>query len=148
MLRRSAWIAVGSLLLAACGEADVEHHSPDDGVPTPRDISFASGIQPLIQSDVELNCDTCHAGGTPQNGLDLGGDATTLHAALMAGGTRQAQAYGLVVDLSTPESSMLLTFPDSGNETIPAHPKYWNSASPDDRYLTLLEWIRAGALNN
>lgn len=145
-MRRVLIAAAAAVALAACGEAEVEYFEPDDAIATPRDFTLRGGVMPLLQVELTCTSATCHDADGPASGLDLSGDGDALHAALLAGGSLEAASFGDVVNMASPEGSLLLQLPDSSFQH--AHSKYWDSANVDDRYATLKAWIEADALNN
>lgn len=98
------------------------------------EVSFDTDITAILAA----KCGTsgCHAGTTPQGGLNLNlddSDATTLYADVSA-----------QIDLDNPEESALLTkasntTPHTGGEVL---------ATSSDDYATILAWITDGAFND
>ena len=113
-------------MLASCEYEFIPVPQPPPPVYTDT-ISFAAGILPIFNTN--NNCTSCHNTGGQQP------DLTPNHA------FSSIMDLGLV-DLATPESSILYDFPRPGTSTH-TWKKYTQSQSED-----ILEWIRQGALNN
>jgi hypothetical protein len=117
----------------------------DGGLALPTDVSFAGDVRPIFAL---RGCENCHSGSGPGRdlgGLTLDGSAQLIHrelteeTALVAGPQR--------VDLASPEDSLILTMP-SAEDPPDRHPNITFSGPLDPDYLTLLVWIREGALEN
>ncbi len=115
-----------------------------DGAPVlPRDVSFATDVVPIF---ARRGCENCHSGsgaGRDLGQLTLDGSTNLIHREL----TEELSAAGLRVDLATPEQSLVLTMP-SAEDPPDRHPNITFTGATDPDYLTLLVWIREGALDN
>lgn len=103
-----------------------------------RDLSFQTDIRPILGSNSNSgNCTSCHASNGATNVYDnipvfyTDADNSNLYAEVMAR-----------VDLADPENSPLLRKPLNNNHV--GGQVFAGVQDPD--YLTLLNWIRAGAM--
>ena len=112
----------------------------DGGVELPSNVSFTSDVRPIFQL---RGCEACHSGSGP--GRDLGnltldGSANLIYRELV-------EEQALRVDVENPEASLVLTMP-SAEDPPDGHPNITFTGPLDPDYLTILVWIREGALEN
>jgi hypothetical protein len=112
----------------------------DGGVELPTGVSFANDVVPIFE---QRGCQNCHSGSGP--GRDLGnltldGSANLIHRELV-------EEEAGRVNLEIPEESQVLTMP-SAEDPPDGHPNITFTGPLDPDYLTLLVWIREGALQN
>lgn len=112
----------------------------DGGVELPVNVSFANDVVPIFQL---RGCESCHSGSGP--GRDLGnltldGSSNLIHRELV-------EEEALRVNLEVPEDSLVLRMP-SAEDPPDRHPNITFTGPLDPDYLTLLVWIREGALDN
>ena len=112
----------------------------DGGVELPANVSFANDVRPIFEV---RGCQNCHSGSGP--GRDLGnltldGSSNLIHREL----TEEEAGR---VNLEVPEDSLVLTMP-SAEDPPDNHPNITFTGPLDPDYLTILVWIREGALEN
>lgn len=138
--------------LGACAggkSINVGDDSSSTATPTPTQstasVSFASDVYPLFSS---LGCSAagCHGATSPQNNFSLAGDAATVYSSLMTGGTQQTGGTK-DVDTTTPANSLILCKNLTGGCDA-GHSLHPFATTSDANYVTILNWITAGAQNN
>jgi hypothetical protein len=111
--------------------------------PLPTNVSFADDVRLVFET---RGCADCHSGNGPGKdiaNLTLDGGTNKIYSELMDAATNP----GTRVDLTTPENSLILRMP-SAEDPPDGHPTVVFASPNDPDYLTLLVWIREGALNN
>lgn len=113
--------------------------------PLPQNVSFSNDVVPIF---AQRGCEACHSGngaGRDLGNLTLDGSSNLIHREL----TEEAAAAPgpLRIDLQNPEASLVLTMP-SAEDPPDAHPNITFTGPLDPDYLTILVWIREGALQN
>jgi hypothetical protein len=118
----------------------------DGAAALPENVSFSNDVVPIFQF---RGCQNCHSGSGPGRdlgGLTLDGSGNLIHRELteeLAFTSTTAER----VDLLEPEASLILTMPSAEDPADP-HPNITFTGPLDPDYLTILVWIREGALQN
>jgi len=109
----------------------------DDGTPT-GNLTFTTNIYPMLQKAANggLGCANCHTAGGLNPNMQFDLPAADVYTSLMA-------APGDIV-VATPADSLLLMKPLY--ETPPNHPNATFASIADPNYITIMNWITAGAL--
>jgi hypothetical protein len=121
-------------------------HVLDGAAVLPENVSFANDVVAIFET---RGCQNCHSGSGPGRdlgGLTLDGSSNLIHREL----TEEAaftSATEQRINLTTPEASLVLTMPSAEDPADP-HPNITFSGPLDPDYLTILVWIREGALQN
>jgi len=117
----------------------------DGEVLIPTDVSFARDVAPIF---TDRGCVICHSKngiGKDLGGLHLNGEENKMHKELTEEVSGRHQVVR--VNLEVPGESLMLTLP-SKEDPPDVHPNSTFLSSADPDYLTILGWIREGALNN
>lgn len=117
-----------------------------DGPPSlPKNVSFTRDVVPIFNA---RGCAACHSGNGPGKdlaNLTLDGSQNLIFKELMDTATT-SPTYPRV-DRLAPEKSLVLTMP-SAESPADAHPNVTFTGPMDKDYLTILVWIREGAIQN
>lgn len=131
--------------LTGCGEADVEHFQPPPEEPEAEDFKLSTGVMPLLSNSTN-RCTGCHNATTMASGLDLDQPASLVYEALIQGGLLEQSAYGEDVNLTFPEQSLFVQAGLRNANFAHAGNKFFDDG--DYTHLTLLGWVKDGALDN
>ncbi len=117
----------------------------DGGLALPSNVSFETDVRPIFD---RRGCENCHSGSGP--GRDLGnltldGSSSLIHRELTE--EEAVTTNPKRVDLAAPEASLVLTMP-TAEDPPDRHPNITFTGPFDPDYLTILVWIREGALDN
>jgi len=112
------------------------------GSPTSTAPKFSTDVFPLFASKGCNGSTGCHQGASPVGIVNLGGTGTTAAAAFTSITTTSN-----VVITGTPANSLLLKKPLTGDPTTHSGGKQFTGTT-DPAYVTILDWITAGAQNN
>jgi hypothetical protein len=117
----------------------------DGTPPLPKNVSFTRDVVPIFQ---KRGCQACHSGGGPGKdlaNLTLDGSQNLIFKELMDPATTST-VYPRV-DRPLPDKSLILTMP-SAESPPDAHPNVTFTGPMDPDYVTILVWIKEGALQN
>ena len=120
-------------------------HATPGATPLPTHVSFQGQVVPIFD---KRGCSACHSGNGPGKdlaNLTLDGSSNLVFKELMDPATTST-TYPRV-DRAAPEKSLVLTMP-SAESPPDAHPNVTFTGPTDPDYLTILVWIREGALQN
>lgn len=136
-------LALFIIFLQFCSVVEVSQLDPQNYPDEGNNLTFSDDIYPIFSNaSVGQKCTNCHYNGTPidVNGLILqegnGETLVTIYESLFLD-----VGQGLRVDLSSPSSSLLLTYPAGQSPHIQA----FSGGSNNNAYQTILSWIQAGA---
>lgn len=121
-------------------------HVIEGDLDLPTDVSFSQEVVPIFD---RRGCQSCHSGSGP--GRDLGdltldGSGNLIYRELVEE-SAATSATAKRIDPESPEDSLVLTMPSAEDPADP-HPNITFSGPLDPDYLTILVWIREGALEN
>ncbi|HMR23996.1 MAG TPA: hypothetical protein PKC21_01450 [Oligoflexia bacterium] len=129
--------------LQFCSVVEVSQLDPQNYPDEGTNLNFEDHIYPIFSdSSVGQRCTNCHYNNTPLdvNGLILqegnGETLVTIYESLFINA-----GQGLRIDLSSPSSSLLVTYPAGQSPHIQA----FSGGSSNSAYQTILAWIQAGA---
>ena len=117
----------------------------DGEVAVPTDVSFAGDVAPIFTNRGCVICHSKNGIGKDLGGLHLNGEANKMHKELTEEVSGRHQVVR--VNLEEPEESLMLRLP-SKEDPPDVHPNSTFLSGSDPDYLTILGWIREGALDN
>jgi len=132
-------MALSPIAPAAATVADVRVTvGADEELPV--NVSFSNDVVPIFE---QRGCQNCHSGSGP--GRDLGN--LTLDGSKSLIFRELVEEVGLRVNIEMPEQSLVLTMP-SAEDPADDHPNITFTSPQDPDYLTILVWIREGAIED